>query len=275
VAPPDPDFVDLRIREPLELTSRESTDRVADAKDRLGRPQTADDGVDVALATNMISVGLDIGRLALMLVQGQPKTASEYIQSTSRVGRRPDRPGLVIALLNVHKPRDRMHHEQFRHFHTCFYRSVEATSVTPWAARALDRALAAVVVAAARHVDPAMSPESAAAVVAQHPELQAEVRRVVLARAPEDAVVGGRAALSAAIDELFASWSRAADTLTQGGQGFLYARPSARALLHDPLDPALDSLMPEQRKFTAGRSMRDVEHATPLRIVDSHNNVLS
>ncbi len=52
-----------------------------------------------------------------------------------------------MVLLNAHKPRDRLHHEGFRHFHAGFYRAVEATSVTPWAVRALDRALAAVVVA--------------------------------------------------------------------------------------------------------------------------------
>ena len=85
----------------------------------------------------MISVGLDIPRLGLMVVQGQPKAAAEYIQATSRVGRQADKPGLVLALLNVHKPRDRLHYEGFRQFHACFYRAVEATSVTPWAARAL------------------------------------------------------------------------------------------------------------------------------------------
>ena len=132
----------------MELTSRESTDKVAEAKQRLdasfgGNART----VDVALATNMISVGLDIVRLGLMLVLGQPKTAAEYIQTTSRVGRDWNRPGLIVTVLNVHKPRDRMHFEQFGSFHRSFYRAVEATSVTPWASRALDRALAAIVVA--------------------------------------------------------------------------------------------------------------------------------
>ena len=94
--PPDAPFVDRRLREPLELTSRVSTDAVAEAKEKLALACSDTSGVDVAMATNMISVGLDIGRLGLMLVQGQPKTASEYIQSTSRVGRRPDRPGLCM-----------------------------------------------------------------------------------------------------------------------------------------------------------------------------------
>jgi ATP-dependent helicase YprA (DUF1998 family) len=151
------------LREVLELTSRESTDKVAAAKDALAKPcADAKYGVDVALATNMISVGLDIGRLGLMIVQGRPKAAAEYIQATSRVGRQADNPGLVLAILNAHKPRDRLHYESFRHFHESFYRAVEATSVTPWAARAMYRALAAVVVAAARHVIPALTNEGAA-----------------------------------------------------------------------------------------------------------------
>ena len=155
VDPKDSPFADRIIKEPMEITSRVSTDDVARAKQRLDYVFGRDsDPVDVALATNMISVGLDILRLGLMVVQGQPKTAAEYIQATSRIGRDYDRPGLVVVVLNLHKPRDRTHFEQFGHFHRSFYRAVEATSVTPWAARALDRALAAVVVAAARHVDP-------------------------------------------------------------------------------------------------------------------------
>jgi ATP-dependent helicase YprA (DUF1998 family) len=97
----------------LELTSRVSTSDVATAKSRLALPFYEDKKVDVALATNMISVGLDIIRLGLMVVLGQPKTSAEYIQATSRVGRDPHRPGLVVTLLNVHKPRDRSHYERF------------------------------------------------------------------------------------------------------------------------------------------------------------------
>jgi hypothetical protein len=121
---------------PQELTSRVSTSDVADAKRRLALDFTAKERVDVALATNMISVGLDITRLGLMVVLGQPKSAAEYIQATSRVGRDEQRPGLVVTLLNIHRPRDRSHYERFAAWHDAFYRAVEATSVTPFSPRA-------------------------------------------------------------------------------------------------------------------------------------------
>ena len=144
-------FVNRRVAfEPVELTSRVGTAGVAEAKRRLALTSNEDKWVDVALATNMISVGLDITRLGLMVVSGQPKTTSEYIQATSRVGRDPARPGLVVTLLNIHKPRDRSHYERFSNYHESFYRGVEATSVTPFSPRAMDRGLPAVVVALAR-----------------------------------------------------------------------------------------------------------------------------
>ena len=144
--------------EVVELTSRVSTNRVAEARRRLDRRFHEPDRVDCAIATNMISVGLDIQRLGLMVVLGQPKSHAEYIQATSRVGRDDRRPGLVLTLLNVHKPRDRSHYERFRHYHETFYRSVEAGSVTPFAARALDRGFAGALVAYARHGDHVLTP---------------------------------------------------------------------------------------------------------------------
>ena len=110
----------------------------------------------------MISVGLDIPRLGLMVVLGQPKTHAEYIQATSRVGRDDERPGLVVTLLNIHKPRDRSHYERFRHYHETFYRSVEVASVTPFSARALDRGFAGALVGLARHAEPELTPPQGA-----------------------------------------------------------------------------------------------------------------
>ena len=117
-------FADREIQfEVVELTSRENTSKVANSKRRLALPFTEKERVDVSLATNMISVGLDITRLGLMVVFGQPKTTAEYIQATSRVGRDDERPGLVMTLVNVHKPRDRSHYERFESYHSTFYRA--------------------------------------------------------------------------------------------------------------------------------------------------------
>jgi hypothetical protein len=138
---------------PHELTSRVNTAEISRTMELLSRPYADREHLDVALATNMISVGLDISRLGLMVVLNQTKTAAEYIQATSRVGRQlsekpeQNKPGLVLVLLNPNPPRDRSHYELFRYWHQTFYRHVEATSCTPFASRALDRGLPGVVVA--------------------------------------------------------------------------------------------------------------------------------
>ncbi len=263
--PADHPFGDRTLAEPVELTSRVSTDQVAAAKRRLEATFDAEgaEPVDVALATNMISVGLDIDRLGLMLVQGQPKTAAEYIQATSRVGRNPQRPGLVIVVLNVHRPRDRMHFEQFGHFHDTFYRSVEATSVTPWSPRALDRALAAVVVAIARHLDPALTPAGAVDALANVPATRAAVVQHLVDRAPAE-IEGGRVRLTTTIEAMLDDWIAIAADQTAAGGRFTYADRPHR-LLHPPLDPVLANLSPAQQRFQAGWSMRDVEPGVLLK----------
>jgi len=138
-----------------ELTSRRSQAEIRDMLDKLAIRVDQQGSVDVVLATNMVSVGVDIPRLGLMLVNGQPKTMAEYIQATSRVGRGKVA-GLVVALLNNAKPRDRSHYETFSTWHSMLYRFVEATSATPFASRARDRALHAVLVALVRHLIPEM-----------------------------------------------------------------------------------------------------------------------
>jgi hypothetical protein len=132
-----------------ELTSRVSADLIPDILQRLTIEYPDKKAIDTLLATNMISVGVDIDRLGLMVILGQPKTTSEYIQASSRVGRQ--HPGLVITLYSPVKSRDRSHYEQFRKYHQSLYRHVEPTSVTPFSAPVRDKALHAVIITLIRH----------------------------------------------------------------------------------------------------------------------------
>lgn len=144
----------------IELTSREPSGDIPDHLRRMAIDYPDPEALDVILATNMISVGVDINRLGLMAVMGQPQSTSEYIQATSRVGR--SYPGLVITMLHSAKSRDRSHYESFRDFHAALYRQVESSSVTPFSAQARSRALHAVLVALVRLTVPALRPNDSA-----------------------------------------------------------------------------------------------------------------
>ena len=135
---------------PQELTSRRPSSEIPELLDQLETPPNETGFVDVLLATNMLSVGVDISRLGMMLVHGQPKSIAEYIQATSRVGR--SFPGIVVTMFNHNKIRDRAYYETFTTWHSTLYRAVEANSATPFAPRARDKALHAPFVAIARHL---------------------------------------------------------------------------------------------------------------------------
>lgn len=149
------DFKDLRsLWNIKELTGRLNSEEVPraiqDLERRCGNPEKAYP-IDVCLASNIIEVGIDIGRLSVMAIVGQPKTTAQYIQVSGRVGRIWwERPGLVVMIYNASKPRDRSHFEKFRSYHQQLYAQVEPTSVTPFSPQALDRALHAVMAAYVR-----------------------------------------------------------------------------------------------------------------------------
>ncbi len=171
-----------KLRKILELTGRLPGDEVAKAISQLEVPTESQNGqsVDVCLASNIIEVGVDIDRLSLMAVVGQPKTTSQYIQVTGRVGRKTDRPGLVVTIYTASKPRDRSHFEKFRTYHEQLYARVEPTSVTPFSRPALDRAVHAVMVSYVRQFG---NPEQAKRPTPFPASLLAEVENILVQRA--------------------------------------------------------------------------------------------
>lgn len=139
-----------------ELTSRVTTTALNETLDKLEKLEYSAQNLhnhryasSVLLATNMISVGIDVARLNVMLIVGQPKLTSEYIQASSRVGR--SYPGTVFVQYDATKSRDRSHYERFKPYHESFYRFVEPTGATPFSKPARDRALHAVLTAIMRH----------------------------------------------------------------------------------------------------------------------------
>ena len=150
-----------------ELTSRVSTTRLNETLDKLEKLTYSKENIEnkrwpsnILLATNMISVGIDVARLNVMLLVGQPKLTSEYIQASSRVGR--SYPGVAFTMYDGSKSRDRSHYEQFVGYHESFYKHVEPTGVTPFSKPARDRALHAIIIALLRQLVPELTPENAA-----------------------------------------------------------------------------------------------------------------
>jgi len=133
-----------------QLTSTQSAEQNGEIFARLRVPRSQEGCLDAVLATNMISVGLDVSRLALMVINGQPLTTAEYIQASSRVGRA-EVPGIVFVNYYRDQARSLSHYESFRPYHEAFYRFVEPTSVTPYTYQARSRALHAALVITLRH----------------------------------------------------------------------------------------------------------------------------
>ena len=252
--------------EPVELTSRESTAKIAQHKEHLGRHFNEDGHVDVCLASNMISVGVDIDRLGLMVVAGQPKTTSEYIQASSRVGRQERWPGLVVTVYNLHKPRDRSHYEHFGAYHSSFYRNVESQSLTPFSGPAIERGFAGTVVGMTRLGETALTPPKAVQELPRYRKAAEAVVEAIAERArlhTRDSS-GERLAqeLRARGKALLDSWETILSQAAEGAGERRYSPwdelKEGKALLHTVGD-ADDVKDQHERKFHAPTSMRDVE----------------
>ena len=166
----------------LELTSRIPNERIKKNLDKLDTPFTGNikerKAIDLVLATNMISVGLDVGRLGVMVMNGMPPNTAEYIQASSRVARKNE--GLVITLYDPFNSRDLSYYEDFVQFHKTFYKQVEPLSVTPFAENALDKMLFTVILAYFRHTTQYTSNDAATALLNDNVKLELRNNLIML-----------------------------------------------------------------------------------------------
>ena len=243
--------------------------RLADQDAGKKTSKRAEAPFDVVLATSMLQVGVDVQRLGLMLVVGQPKNTAEYIQASSRVGRdASDRPGLVVALGNWARPRDLAHFEQFRHYHETFYAQVEALSVTPYSPTSLARGIDGLLVSVARVTQAAqaqgLSPEhDAGRIKDQLPAVEALVERLksrIAAAAQSDEAA--RRANDLLVNRLN-RWSQRAKAATQMSKTLVYERTGDGdkflPLIISPENAkaAVGSLV--EAPFVIANSMREVQ----------------
>ncbi len=259
-----PGLAQRSIRNIDELTSRVSSKDIPKKLDQLeikfkenwekGEVQST----DVVLATNMLSVGVDVNRIGLMVVNGQPKNTAEYIQATSRVGRA--FPGIVCTVLTWSRPRDFSHFETYEHYHACFYKHVESQSVTPFAPRALDRGLTGTMVSLMRLENEALNANEGAAAMAL-PDVQKEVAFVpdeLSARAWRTKDKEAGEIVKKMVDERLDLWAKEA---RKPGRTLGYEKRSKQGTVAPLLKKPGFALWDE---LTVPQSMREVEPGVRL-----------
>ena len=215
--------------------------------------------LDVLLATSMLQVGVDVQRLGLMVVTGQPKNTAEYIQVTSRIGRSRERPGLVVTIYNWARPRDLAHLEHFAHDHATFGQRIEGLTTTPFSDRALDRGLTGVLVTAMRHAGMMALPNTAAHFVPLAGHAVTALLDHVAWRAGVVTHDAGQAeAVRSGLQNRLDSWSGKRTAVKTGRLGYEEAA-DVTGLLRSPEEGIWDL-------WSAPRSLREVEPEVVLQL---------
>jgi hypothetical protein len=228
------------------------------AKRKAGEKVEELEPLDVLLATNMISVGVDVKRLGVMAVTGQPKNTAEYIQATSRVGR--TFPGIVFTVYNWARPRDLSHYERFEHYHATFYQHVEALSLTPFAPRAIDRGLAALFISLVRLAGREFNGNSQAGRIERnHPYIQSAIN-TICDRANLIAGTETQKLVKQALEAKLDVWLSKAQNLIGGGT-LKYQTDKRDGLTIELLESAGQGIWQD---FTCLNSLRNVEPTVGL-----------
>ncbi len=250
---------------PVQLTSRSTAEQNAKTFAALKKNRNEKGCIDAVLCTNMISVGLDVDRLALMIINGQPLTTAEYIQASSRVGRA-HVPGLVFVNYYRDQARSLSHYENFRPYHESFYRFVEPTSVTPFTYQARTRALHAALVIAVRHSCAKMTDNNMAGNFnAADPEIQSVIeclkRRCAMA-----ATGSNRDNTLQHIDRLVEEWHSRAEECRNRKRRLCYQVPKGERG-QDHLLYSYESSQRSEKAWQTLLSMRNVEESALLKLL--------
>lgn len=218
---------------PVELSANVSSNEIPEILENLKVSKGKDGAIDCLPCTNMFSVGVDVKRLGLILINGQPKTTSEYIQASSRVGR--DKiPGLVVAFYPNNKARDRSQYESFISYHQALYRAVEPTSVTPYALPSMERALHAALVISCRYCAGLSGNEGARNFNPDDPITRdcIEALRTRMLSA-ESGDISTQTEISEYLDRCVASWSQESQASQHGSKQLRY--DTKKSLNFEPL----------------------------------------
>jgi hypothetical protein len=256
-----------------ELTSRVTTTELNETLDKLEKLVYSADNIknrryasSVLLATNMISVGIDVARLNVMLMVGQPKLTSEYIQASSRVGR--SYPGIAFVQYDATKSRDRSHYERFRAYHESFYRFVEPTGATPFSKPALERALHAVLVTMLRYKTGLTEDKNAVDFDAEYFQTAIDeikdfiCKRIRSVNGRADAGLGDNIPeIETTIDTFFAEWQKYVDEARRDKAPFYFGY----RFIFSPLSGGARRLL---KQYNAGKDAA-FDTLTSMRNVDS------
>ena len=256
-----------------ELTSRVSTTELNETLDKLEKVEYSKENIErklyasnILLATNMISVGIDVARLNVMLMLGQPKLTSEYIQASSRVGRA--YPGTVFVQYDGTKSRDRSHYEQFKAYHEAFYSYVEPTGATPFSKPARERALHAVLVSLTRYMNEMYSDNTASQFDCDHfHESIEKITKFVLERVEginlrnENHAQENIVDIRNEIESFFAEWQELVDVCVENDEELYFGR---KFMVSSPGDGERRLL----KQYNAKGRDSAVETLTSMRNVD-------
>ena len=251
----------------LELTSRIANEKIKNNLDKLnihfdGELKYRQQAYDIVLATNMISVGLDVERLNIMLMNGMPPNTAEYIQASSRVARKKE--GVVFSLFDPNNTRDLSYFEGFIPFHKTFYKQVEPISVTPFAENALDKMLFTSMIAYFRHKMGFAANNNATALTVNVNEQTLRTEFNQLFNNNSFADEEDRQVILTKINELIQQWKYKIQRSSENSL-FFYGGKQETGRKNNLLKPIQERLS-DNDKLVGMQSMRSVEPSVNIKI---------